>query len=468
MNRHLVTVIIPAYNQAAYIGEAIQSVLDQTYHEWELLIVDDGSTDETAAVITAFTDPRIRYIHQVNKGLPGARNRGIVQANGDYIAFLDADDAYHPDKLTVQVAHLDQNPIIGLSYSARTHIDQDGVPFWIYRAPEQVDMHDLVVDFPFTINDLLVRRSLVEQINGFDESYRLHGEDRDFYLRLALAGCNFAGTQRSLAYRRFHAKRVLKRIPERLQIMLRALETAFTDPRCPQSVVALRDYAFSKLYLYWAFHEFAQSETAAAREDLAEAIRLDPSYLENDAQALLRTFIWNSISGNDAPEAVLRRVLEQLPGEFHKLKLRADWAVAQAYLIKGTREIIWNQTEQGREDISRAAELGCVIDPAWIRLCANQVVAYEAEFGADAADRALQNLSKELSRISEFYRFRQLLGKQAVNRAFSLYRAGSYATARSNALKALYYTPQFITNRGVLSLLSRSFLMQDAKQEKAS
>lgn len=108
----LVSVVMPAYNCAAYIAEAIDSVLRQTYENWELLIVDDGSEDGTAEVVGRYTDPRIRYSRNPeNSGAAVSRNNGIAAAGGEYIAFLDSDDVWLPEKLERQIAFMRQNGI---------------------------------------------------------------------------------------------------------------------------------------------------------------------------------------------------------------------------------------------------------------------------------------------------------------------------------------------------------------------
>ena len=116
-----VTVFIPVYNAQAYIAEAIESVLAQTYSDFELLVIDDGSTDETASVICTFMyDPRIRVVSHIrNLGQPHTRNYGLELASGEYIAFLDADDRCVPERIERQVTYLD------------THTDIDGVGSWM-------------------------------------------------------------------------------------------------------------------------------------------------------------------------------------------------------------------------------------------------------------------------------------------------------------------------------------------------
>ncbi|TLN28536.1 glycosyltransferase family 2 protein, partial [bacterium] len=108
-----VSVIIPSYNRADMVMDAVNSVLRQTFADWELIVVDDGSQDNTREVIAAVRDERVRYIYQDNQGLPGARNSGIRAARGEYVAFLDSDDVFLPHKLAVQVTAMDARPELG-------------------------------------------------------------------------------------------------------------------------------------------------------------------------------------------------------------------------------------------------------------------------------------------------------------------------------------------------------------------
>ena len=107
VNNPEVSIIIPAYNHADLLGEALESVFAQTYRNFEIIVVDDGSTDDTASLLKPLSEQGvIRYIYQQKQGVSAARNRGIVEANGRYIAFLDSDDLFEPDKLEIQVNYL--------------------------------------------------------------------------------------------------------------------------------------------------------------------------------------------------------------------------------------------------------------------------------------------------------------------------------------------------------------------------
>ena len=120
MNDPLVSVIIPAYKQAEFIGAAIRSVLDQTYTNVEVIVVDDVSPDNTADVVRSFDDPRLHYIlHDKNRMLAAARNTGMRAAHGEIFALLDADDYFDTKKIAMHVDYLRQNPQVGVSYNAR-------------------------------------------------------------------------------------------------------------------------------------------------------------------------------------------------------------------------------------------------------------------------------------------------------------------------------------------------------------
>ncbi|QYO63390.1 glycosyltransferase family 2 protein [Leptolyngbya sp. 7M] len=125
-----VSLIIPAYNGERFITKALDSILHQTYSDYEIIVVNDGSTDQTAAVLQPYRE-RIRYIEQANRGVAAARNRGMALAQGELIAFLDQDDVLLPDKLAVQVECFAQQPEIGISTSRRSANFAANGPVWL-------------------------------------------------------------------------------------------------------------------------------------------------------------------------------------------------------------------------------------------------------------------------------------------------------------------------------------------------
>lgn len=203
----LVTVVIPAYNVTAFIGDALSSVLGQTYRDYEIIVVNDGSPD-TLALEGALAPywQRIRYVRQENRGLSGARNTGIQQARGDLIALLDADDVWLPHYLSDQVDRAIARPEISVFYGNATiigDVPEVGRSFMdLSPSRGEVNYGSLVAQRCNVMVSAMVRRDALVQIGGFDETLR-SSEDFDLWLRLAHAGAGFDYTTRVLAlYRR--------------------------------------------------------------------------------------------------------------------------------------------------------------------------------------------------------------------------------------------------------------------------
>lgn len=212
MSSPLVSVITPAYNAEQYIAETIQSVIDQTYPHWEMLIVDDGSTDKTADVVARFDDPRVKLIPIEHSGLPAvARNRGIEAASGEYIAFLDADDVWYPRKLERQIKKFKAVPEAGLVHCRPEKlVDNTRVP-WPSRAIQYDFLfHELVKGNFICNSSVVVRRSVLEEHGLFDTDPRLKGtEDYELWLRLAIP-TKFASVEEPLLLYRVHPDGISK------------------------------------------------------------------------------------------------------------------------------------------------------------------------------------------------------------------------------------------------------------------
>ncbi len=183
----LISVILPAYNGEATIAETLRSVLAQTHHHLEVLVIDDGSSDHTAAIVEAFPDPRVRLHRFANRGAPVSRNRGIREAAGRYLSFIDADDLWSPDKLEKQLAALEREPQAGVAYSFTVYIDAAGelLRRGFHEPISGNVLRQLCVRF-FLQNgsNALVRREVFERIGRFDKSFEVC-DDYDFYLRAA-------------------------------------------------------------------------------------------------------------------------------------------------------------------------------------------------------------------------------------------------------------------------------------------
>jgi len=191
----LVSVVIPAYNAERFIGLTLASVIGQTYHNIEVIVVDDGSSDNTASIARNYCDQdeRIQLFQQPNAGVAEARNFGIKQTRGTFIAPLDADDIWYSENLEMQVKmFLSAGSEVGLVYSWWNNIDERGKHTGSVQAARiQGKVHTtlLLHDFIANASSVLIRRSCLEQLGGYDSNLRLHhgqgGEDWDLYLRIA-------------------------------------------------------------------------------------------------------------------------------------------------------------------------------------------------------------------------------------------------------------------------------------------
>ncbi|SNC67736.1 Glycosyltransferase involved in cell wall bisynthesis [Hymenobacter gelipurpurascens] len=204
INANLVSVVIPSYNYSAYISDAINSIKAQTYPHWEIIVVDDGSKDNTAEVVARYTaqDNRIKYHYQQNQGLSAARNTGISLAQGAYIQLLDADDYISKRKLEIQVGLLEQQPDVALVYADTyiyTHSDDLTVPrnfrqFHLTMPPISAQgvnlaMH-MALDNIFLVGSPLFRRSMAVAAGPFDKTL-FSLEDWHFWYRAVLQNQKF-------------------------------------------------------------------------------------------------------------------------------------------------------------------------------------------------------------------------------------------------------------------------------------
>lgn len=208
----LVSIIMPTYNSDQYISMAIESVLAQTYADWELIISDDGSTDKTEQSVKKFTDPRIRYVKIPHSGSPAvARNHGIKISTGELIAFLDSDDAWKETKLEKQVPHLRDNNIIGV---ASNSIFIAETPYyrqknWGKSGKSYVDYQyrEILNENPIIASSVLIRKKTLNQSGYFNESNdALFVEDADLWYRMARLGI-FRVLEEPLVYYRVRSRK---------------------------------------------------------------------------------------------------------------------------------------------------------------------------------------------------------------------------------------------------------------------
>ena len=334
-----ISVIIPTYNRANIVGDAISSVLNQTFTDFELIVIDDGSTDETGEVVRAYADPRLRYIRQVNRGVSAARNAGLGIATGQFIAFLDSDDCYLPEKLACQLARWDQDPTIGLIYGQYYGTTASGLERKLLRACDsQLRLEQLLLGPAFHTSTLLIQRSWLDQVGGFDERLKV-GEEWELSLRLALAGCRMVCVPQPVAEVRLQSASLTRETYRHGKSVTAVLDKIFSVPEMPAELIQARELFYASLFIRHAVSAYLASDKETGKALLKKALFMVDSTLDSqEAELLIARFV-SHLKGLtlDDPKATLRLVANHLPGEkpfTHKLnhKLWQRFYLESAFL----------------------------------------------------------------------------------------------------------------------------------------
>jgi len=278
----LISVVIPVFNGERTIKETIESVLNQTLTDFELIIINDGSQDLTLEAILSIKDNRIQVYSYPNAGLAASRNRGIVHAAGEYIAFIDADDLWTPEKLEAQLHALQTHPDAAVAYSWTDYIDEYSQ--FLRRGSHitvngNIYSHLLVIDFLENGSNPLIRKQAFVEVGNFDESLTA-AEDWDLLLRVASRYHFVCVPSPQILYRistNSMSANVLQQEAETLKVINRAFNQA------PQALQYLKKQSLANLYKYLTYKAMAgQTKTenglTAARFFLRAVIN-DPSLL---------------------------------------------------------------------------------------------------------------------------------------------------------------------------------------------
>ncbi|WP_009632477.1 glycosyltransferase [Synechocystis sp. PCC 7509] len=281
-NRPLISVVIPVYNGATTVKETIESVLQQSYQNLEIIVVNDGSQDETLAIVNSIQDNKIKVFSYSNAGLSASRNRGFSHAGGEFIAFLDADDLWTKDKLEAQLNALQQNPQAAVAYSWTDHIDEQGqflrpASYTSYQG----DVYErlLVGNFLSCGSNTLIRAQALQKVGGFDESLN-SAEDWDMWLRLA-AYYEFVAIPRPQVLYRISPNSMSANISKMEAASLQVINQAYNQ--APESLQHLKKQTLGFLYkflMYKALQDSVKSQRGLkAAKVLVSYFKQDPSLL---------------------------------------------------------------------------------------------------------------------------------------------------------------------------------------------
>jgi glycosyltransferase involved in cell wall biosynthesis len=328
-----VSVVIPAYNQGHYLGDAIASALGQTHDDLDIVVVDDGSTDHTREVAAGFTDPRVRYVHQQNRGLAAARNTGIREARGAYLTFLDSDDLFLPDKISALLGAMDARPELGFVAGQAVLIDEHGRRLGeTFEQGPPAEATDWLLGNPLHVGSVLLRREWQSRIGFFDEALRSY-EDWDLWLRLARAGCPMGWVPRPVSLYRFHGAQMTRIGAQMTRATFNVLDKTFADTALPAGWRARKAEAYSRGHLRAAAQAYTAGAVDEAAANMAQAVTLDPS-LAADGGAPVAAIVagWaNHVKTRD-PLGFMARIYANLPDELAALRRRRRSALGHEAL----------------------------------------------------------------------------------------------------------------------------------------
>lgn len=281
-----VSVVIPTYNRASFIGEALTGVLQQTFQDFEILVIDDGSTDNTALVVKQIADARIRYMTQDHRGVSAALDLGWRAAQGEYIARLDSDDRWLPDLLQELVTRMDADPRLGAVYARAQGMDTQGqLLTQLIGTAERFPGHtlkSLIYGDSVCPTAVLIRRAAIERAGGYDSTL-IANEDWDLWIRIAAQQDGIGYFPRVLAHYRYHPNNLTRTTSQRMtrvmQDRIRVLDKFFAQSNVLPEVLDVKNIAYRNVYLDWMIRSLEARDYAGAWDKFQRALALSPSRL---------------------------------------------------------------------------------------------------------------------------------------------------------------------------------------------
>ncbi|MDJ0701851.1 MAG: glycosyltransferase [Leptolyngbyaceae cyanobacterium MO_188.B28] len=308
----LISVVIPVFNGEATILETIESVLSQTFSDFEIIVINDGSQDSTLKIVSNIADPRLKVFTYPNAGLAASRNRGVKQSQGEYIAFLDADDLWTPDKLGAQLSRLQDNPEVAVVYSWTDFINEYSDflrPAAHFTVSGNVLPKLLLTNFLDNGSNPLIRKQALIDVGGLDESLKA-AEDWDLYLRLAVRH-PFEVVQSPQILYRVSADSMSGNVFRQETETLKVIDKIFAQ--VPESLKYLRPYSLANIYKYLTFKAL---NGAPVRRRGIVAIKFLFLAILNEPALFQKRVIWKvllkSLVVITLPQSLAQNLLERI------------------------------------------------------------------------------------------------------------------------------------------------------------
>lgn len=365
--RPFVTVVIPTYNRAHILSDAVNSVLEQDFQDLEVLVVDDGSSDNTYEEVVGIDDQRVRYVYQQNAGLATARNTGIAQAAGKYVAFLDDDDLLTAGSIASRVAFLEANPHVGWVSGGFDIVNETGSVI-AYKRPwlsnPDLSLKTWLYWCPTCPSAVMVTHDWLERVGSFDIEQGLQ-EDWDLWLRLAYAGCLMDWVPKVACHYRIHSTNMTRnsKAIHAENGLLRVLDKFFSQENLESEILNLRASVYAHSYLKLAAAAFSAGDVQTALRDVDAALARDASLASNNGEAVL-DFLLGYVRSPliENPLYHARFVMDHLPDERFLVKRRRRKAlgkVAAGLFFSAAELRDWNA-------VKKNFPIMVVHDPSWL------------------------------------------------------------------------------------------------------
>ncbi|MDX1614006.1 MAG: glycosyltransferase family A protein [Candidatus Promineifilaceae bacterium] len=361
----LVSVIVPTHNRPQFLRDALESVVQQKFSDFEVLVVDDGSQPPAQPIVESLADPRLRYFYQDQRGRSHARNLGLRHAEGEFIALLDDDDWFLEDKLALQVDYLRANPSVELVAGGVNNADELGrltelEKGWL-RQPN-LRLPEALYSLPLLPSAVLFRRRLLSALETWFDSRATPAEDTDFFLRALAAGCCFEWQPEIVAVRRLHPGNSQQDRRAYAEAYGYVFEKFFASARLPPYLVGRRNEVLGHYALISAMEAYQAGYMQMGASELLRALELSDWRNKDGARLLARAIAsYATTKVSDDGAAFVDRVFDNLPGADDKLVGGRRHAQSAIYMDK-----VMKAVAQGKQPALKDWLRAVWIDPTWL------------------------------------------------------------------------------------------------------
>ncbi len=451
----LVSVIIPTYNRPKLLQETIESVLAQTYPNIEVVVVDDGSTDDTPEMLKQY-EGRIVNVRKPNEGGTAARNTGITAARGEYLNFLDHDDVFLPTKIERQMEIMNTRPEVGLVHCGYYRMDKDGRYIDIVNFLPEGDVRPVIVLGCFCWSGApLIRRECIDKVGVFDET--VWSSDADMWLKIAIAGYHFGCVQEPLGGYRILADSSMADVERTERMDMAILDRVFANPTLPQEAKDSKEAAYFNQRFWLACRYYTLGKWEDAQRNLRVSLQLRPALL-NKWGELLQLFCTNALDprvGN--PVEWVDNVFDHLIPEVETL-IGEQRGYLKSWVLTGLsmRNYAYGRIEEAKHQFAEAIAFNpALVDKTdeFSRTLSDYALRLPVVPG-EYVDCVLTNLPTEGAHLATLRN--HVFSEVNIASAFRDYKIGHLAEVPPKVLSAVRIRPLWLKNRGVLSILVKS------------